>query len=140
MNKTHTHNQKASAQPDNVCPNCQQWQNWTSRGYYDCFHDCAERGFAPKRPTPAYEIEPEAPQSMEHRVKLVKSDPAILNRIIERAERAEASADKLAEALRDCVTTPGALAERSHEYAMRRLHTITETAQDALSEWKARAQ
>jgi hypothetical protein len=46
---------KGKATPEvarDVCPNCQQWQNWTQFGYYDCFHGCAERGFAPKHPTP----------------------------------------------------------------------------------------
>ncbi len=49
-------------------------------------------------------------------------------------------ADKLAEALRDCETTPGALAERSHEYALRRLATITETARAALAAYESEAQ
>jgi hypothetical protein len=43
-----------------------------------------------------------------------------------------ASVPDLIEALRDCITTPGALAERSHEYALRRLDTITRTAREAL--------
>ncbi len=51
--------------------------------------------------------------------------------------RAVNHADKLAEALRDCETTPGALAERSHEYALRRLATITETARQALAAYEA---
>ncbi len=53
------------------------------------------------------------------------------------AKQAQAHADKLAEALRDCETTPGALAERSHEYALRRLASITATAREALSAYEA---
>ena len=43
-----------------------------------------------------------------------------------------AATPDLIEALLDCITTPGALAERSHEYAMRRLETISRTAREAL--------
>ncbi len=50
----------------------------------------------------------------------------------------KAHADKLAEALRDCVTSPGALAERSHEYALRRLDSITRTANEALAYYKTK--
>jgi len=45
-----------------------------------------------------------------------------------------AAAPALLEALRDCVTLPGALAERSHEYALRRLQRITETALEAIAQ------
>jgi len=45
-----------------------------------------------------------------------------------------AAAPAMLEALRDCVTLPGALAERSHEYALRRLQRITETALEAIAQ------
>lgn len=44
-----------------------------------------------------------------------------------------AAAPELLEALGDCVTVPGALAERSHEFALRRLKSITETARAAIA-------
>ena len=33
-----------------VCPNCGQWQGSLARcgAFYDCYNDCALRGFAPK--------------------------------------------------------------------------------------------
>ena len=33
-----------------VCPNCDQWQDYPSRGgnFYDCYNDCAAHGFAPR--------------------------------------------------------------------------------------------
>lgn len=39
---------RVEEQPPSVCPNCGQWQYWTSRGYKDCVNDCAQRGFAPR--------------------------------------------------------------------------------------------
>ncbi len=41
-----------------VCPNCGQWQYSPSYGgtFYDCFHECAKLGFAPK-------VEPDADES-----------------------------------------------------------------------------
>lgn len=48
------------------------------------------------------------------------------------------AAPELLEALRDCVTSPGALAEESHEYAMRRLRSITRTAQETIAKAEGR--
>ncbi len=66
----------------------------------------------------------------------IKGDKANARLIV----RAVNHAANLAEALRDCETTPGALAERSHEYALRRLATITETARTALAAYESEAQ
>jgi hypothetical protein len=41
--------------------------------------------------------------------------------------------DALRAALEDCITEPGAMAERSHEFALRRLAAITGQADAALS-------
>jgi hypothetical protein len=49
-------------------------------------------------------------------------------------------ADALSEALRECITTPGAIAERSHEYALRRLASITATASEALAAYESKVQ
>ncbi len=60
-----------------------------------------------------------------------------ISKIIAERDSLKTHADKLAEALRDCVTTEGALAERSHEYALRRLASITATAREALAAYEA---
>lgn len=31
-----------------VCPNCGQYQHDNLKGFMDCFHECAAKGFAPK--------------------------------------------------------------------------------------------
>jgi hypothetical protein len=46
-------------------------------------------------------------------------------------------AAKLAEALRECITEKGAMSERSHYNAKRRLQYITDTARLALAEYEA---
>jgi hypothetical protein len=63
-----------------------------------------------------------------------------LANVIKERDEARTHADKLAEALRDCITAPGALAERSHEYALRRLATITATAREALAAYESKVQ
>ncbi len=54
--------------------------------------------------------------------------------------KTKAHADKLDEALRDCITSPGALAEKSHEYALRRIKTITEAATYAIAAYESEVQ
>jgi len=50
--------------------------------------------------------------------------------------RAVNNVERLAEALRDCITEQGAMAERSHDFALRRLTFITGIAQIALAEYE----
>ena len=40
-----------------VCPNCEQYQYAGRNGYYDCFNECASKGFAPKLPNIKLEAE-----------------------------------------------------------------------------------
>lgn len=76
----------------------------------------------------------DAPAQAQHSPITHDHSPAE-NAAIAHMKELRAHAQRLADALTDCVTTPGALAERSHEYALRRLASITETARAALAEW-----
>jgi hypothetical protein len=61
---------------------------------------------------------------------------AIAESHVEATKRAEAQAAQLAEALRECITEQGAMSERSHYNAKRRLQYITDTARLALAAYE----
>src|SRR6516225_2947374 len=53
--KDKQHETANASQNRATCPNCGQWQNNKKQfaenvpAYWDCYNDCSERGFAPKR-------------------------------------------------------------------------------------------
>ena len=60
-------------------------------------------------------------------------DVALVRDYNESNARLIAAAPELLEALKECITYEGAMAEKSHAYAMRRLASITEIARAAIA-------
>lgn len=66
------------------------------------------------------------------RGELIQNEPEILNRLLARAERAEAHAKRLTDALMDCMTDAGATAFVHPRFAPQRLRAINEIVRAAI--------
>ena len=108
MNTPKTTKTASAPETRSVCPNCDQWQDSKKQfaenvpAYWDCFNDCAERGFAPKRYLTASAQPENAREANVWRVRLANGLPLTEKMELQRQlDEAQRQRDELLAGLRD---------------------------------------
>jgi hypothetical protein len=125
-----------------VCPSCDQWQHDNLKGYYDCFHQCAELGYTRRIPTPA------APAQAQHsplgglNVEVAKSKrwpgytwqdyQTAIVRQNHHISKVEAHAQRLADALAEMLSEVECFCA---DYVANKKPCPVHQAREALAEW-----